>query len=758
MAKRKIVPLILILVGVAFLLGAIITWLDNLTATQPVGLGKWIFDILVALVGASSGIKGWLDWNKKETPAQVTNITARDSGQVATGEQGRNIQTKEYVEQNIEHYHEAPKTESPVLRSLHQLPPAPADFTGRETMIQELLKDFDSHKGATISGLTGMGGIGKTALGLVVAHGLKDKYPDAQIYIDLKGTTTPLSALDAIRQIILALEPQMDIRTLDETNMIAAYQTVLGTKQILLFLDNARSAEQIAPLRPPETCAMLVTSRWTFPVAGLKAHKLGVLPEQEAVDFLLELCPRINSKASDLAKACAYLPLALRIAGSFLQVNDDWSVDNYLQQLSDRKQRLETFKQSITDSGLATSEPDLQATFELSYNQLSEKDQKRWRMLGVFSASFGWLEVAAMWNYEEAKTTKTLSLLRRYSLLDYDETSERYSLHDLLTVYALLKMDHGEEQDAYFQHADVYLETMRAINSLYIKGGENSQIGLRWFDLAWDNIRSAHIWITNRTDQSSQLAELVMYYPDAAAFCLNLRLTPRERILWLKTALNASQKLKRKDMEEFHLINLGLAYIALGDTHKAIEQYMHALIISKEISDDAGKRITLVNLGNAYLSLRQPLKAIEYYNEYLNLGGRGDTGRILSNLGTAYADLGDGSKAKQLYEQALAFDRESGDRGGEGRDLSNLGTVYAELNLLPKAVECFEQALLISHEMGNRGDEGNALGNLGIAYYNLGNNELGIELTRKALIIFEEIESPDALQAIDKLKKWGALE
>ena len=162
--------------------------------------------------------------------------------------------------------------EQQVFRSLHQLPPPPADFTGREDIIQELLKDFESHKGATISGLTGMGGIGKTVLGLVVAHHIAKQYPDGQIMIDLKGTTTPLSALDAIRQIILLLEPQMDVRGLDESNMVAIYQSILDGRKILLFLDNARSAGQIDPLRPPETCALLVTSRWNFAVAGLRTH------------------------------------------------------------------------------------------------------------------------------------------------------------------------------------------------------------------------------------------------------------------------------------------------------------------------------------------------------------------------------------------------------------------------------------------------------------------------------------------------------
>lgn len=90
------------------------------------------------------------------------------------------------------------------LNTLHQLPPAPADFTGRAELISQLLSDFNAHKGATISGLTGMGGIGKTALGLEVANQIKNQYPDAQIFLDLKGTTAPLSALDIIRHVILS--------------------------------------------------------------------------------------------------------------------------------------------------------------------------------------------------------------------------------------------------------------------------------------------------------------------------------------------------------------------------------------------------------------------------------------------------------------------------------------------------------------------------------------------------------------------------
>jgi predicted ATPase len=380
------------------------------------------------------------------------------------------------------------------MHSLHQLPQPPADFTGREELIDLLIADFEKGKGAAITsqpihGLTGMGGIGKTALGLVVAHKLKQDYPEAQIFLDLTGTTTLLSAVDIMRHVILSFEPATDLRALDEGNMSDAYQSVLHGRKVLLFFDNARSAGQVAPLRPPETCAMLVTSRWTFGLPGLQTRRLDVMSAENARAFVLELCPRIDTKAADLAEACARLPLALRIAGSFLQVNQDWSIDEYLARLNDRKSRLSALKESREEAEL-TTEPDLLATFELSYSQLSEKNRKHWRKLGVFPASFTSQSAKALWELEEEETRKLLSLFLRYSLLDYHESSSRYSLHDLLADYALSQMAAGEEQEARLQHASYYKELLRAADDLYLEGGEKLLTGLRLFDLEWENIRA----------------------------------------------------------------------------------------------------------------------------------------------------------------------------------------------------------------------------------------------------------------------------
>lgn len=167
------------------------------------------------------------------------------------------------------------------FRSLRQLPPAPADFTGREAELNQILQNLNKNKGTAISGLTGMGGIGKTALGLVAAHGIESKYPDAQIFIDLKGVSEPLSPADVMRHVILSFEPTSDLREFNDSQLAASYQSLLAGKKALLFLDNALDAAQLRFLIPPDTCSLIVTSRRNFALPGMdKPIRLDVLPEK----------------------------------------------------------------------------------------------------------------------------------------------------------------------------------------------------------------------------------------------------------------------------------------------------------------------------------------------------------------------------------------------------------------------------------------------------------------------------------------------
>lgn len=626
--------------------------------------------------------------------------------------------------------------------SLHQLPPAPADFTGREKEIEQVLADFEKGKGSVISSLTGMGGIGKTALGLFVAHRLSDKYPDAQIFLDLGSTTTPLSAQDIMRHVILSFEPITDLRALDEAGMAAVYQSVLHNKKALLFFDNARSAQQIATLRPPDSCAMIVTSRWVFSMPGMQSLRLDVLDMNEAKQFLLTICPRIGDKATDLAKVSGFLPLALRIAGSFLEVNQDWPIEKYLAQLYDRKKRLYTLQSSQKEAEL-TSEPDLLATFELSYQQLSQGEQLYWRMLGVFNTSFTLNAAAYICELDESEIRKLLSTLQRYSLIDFNSHTDRYSLHELLSDFAFRHIADSEAYKSHIRHAQHYLQVLELANQFYLQGGEGVVHGLELFDREWENIRLGQDWAARQSTKTKEAAEICAAYPNAGAYCLNLRLYPSQRIAWLEASLEANQRFGNHKGEGVSLGNLGNAHAVLGDLRKAIQYYEQALAIDHEIGDRVGEGADLHNLGLAYANLGDYQKAIEYYERALminrEIGERRGEEAAIGNLGNAYAALGDLRKANELYEQALVIAREIGDRREEGNALGSLGLTYADLGNVRKAIEFFEQALVIYREIGDRRGEGKALGNLGLSYSALGNASKAIEFYEQSLTIAREI-------------------
>ncbi|HNZ14346.1 MAG TPA: hypothetical protein PKL11_11890, partial [Anaerolineaceae bacterium] len=140
----------------------------------------------------------------------------------------------------------------------HQLPDPPADFVGRAAELDELCAAVQT-QGALICGLTGLGGVGKTALGLVLASRLKAHYPDGQLYIHLRGASNnPVTPAAALEQLIRAFEPVARLPE-DVDQLAAIYRTLLTGKHILVFLDDARDAAQVRALLPPRPALAIVT-------------------------------------------------------------------------------------------------------------------------------------------------------------------------------------------------------------------------------------------------------------------------------------------------------------------------------------------------------------------------------------------------------------------------------------------------------------------------------------------------------------------
>ena len=643
---------------------------------------------------------------------------------------------------------------------LHTLRPTPTGFVGRTDDLAILRSRSDQP--TVLTGLRGMGGIGKTALGLVLAHEWAPRFPDAQLMLDGQGTSDRFpSGTELQSRVINAFHP--DAKLPDDPQAIQfLYTQVLKGKHVLILLDNAKDTAQAKPLIPPAGCAFIVTSRKKILLVTQPPHDVGRLPDDEATALLCEFHPALSDEhAAALVKLCAGLPLALRLAGAHLAIDDDASA--YIRALS--SDRLANFNADAPDAGEVT----ISETLRLSEAPLTPEQKAAWRALGIFQHSFDERAAAAVIAAQSSPVavqldapvpadsaqspvrpssadqassctaTGLLSLTRR-SLVE--RVGDRYQLHDLGAEYARARLSPAACETLRLAHAQHYIQIGEEADNLYLKG----QVvpGLALFDTEREQIEAAFDWLRQRVfpgfsppnlgkdedprDDEARRAKARDYSParqlialiESIALTSDLRFHPRQRITWLETQARAARLLPDRAAEGRALGNLGLAHAALGDTRKAIEYYEQALIVSREIGDRRGE------------------------------------GADLGNLGIAHKNLGDARKAIEFYEQQLVVTREIGDRRGEGNALGNLGNAHAALGDARKAIEFYEQRLVIAREIGDRRGECNALWNSARQFHQLGERAEALTRARAALTICEAIEHPGTEQVRAAIAEWEA--
>jgi tetratricopeptide (TPR) repeat protein len=655
----------------------------------------------------------------KENPPQADGISYGDSAQgniTITGGVGGDFVAGE------KHVHEAP---APTVSALHQLPPPPADFTGREAEIADLLAALENAS-LTLSGLQGMGGVGKTALALKLAEKIKERYPDGQFYLDLRGVSPqPLTPAQAMAYVIHAYHPGVKLPE-SEAELRGVYLSALHNQRALLLMDNAKDEKQVEPLIPPAGCRLIITSRQTFTLPGIFAKNLDCLPPTDACKLLLAIAPRIGELAGEIARLCGYLPFALRLAARVIAERRNIKPADYMRQLADTQKRLEL----------------IEASLSLSYDILSEEQQLRWRMLAVFPDSFDESAAAAVWKTEGVKARDTLGEMLAVSLVEWNETARRYRLHDLARIFADSRMSKAERDGGRRLHARHYQAILSTANDLYLQGGTEVLRGLGLFDLERANVEAGQGWAAEQADSDEEAAELCIKYPDSGVYVLNLRQHPHERIRWFELMLTAARRLKRPNAEGWALGNLGRAYEALGQIRRAIDFHEQQKAIARKTGDCRGEANALGSLGRAYAALGETRRAIEFYEQVLQIvretGDRRSEGTTLGNLGVAYAVLGETSRAIDFHEQRLVIAREIGDRSDEGKALGGLGIAYAVLGEIRRAIDFYEQQRAIARETSDRRGEGSALGNLGLAYADLGESHHAIEFYQQDLQIARE--------------------
>ncbi len=603
-----------------------------------------------------------------------------------------------------------------------QLPARAGHFTGRDQdlgLLDELLGDDDRAPAVVISAIGGSAGVGKTALAVQWAHRIRDRFPDGQLFVNLRGYLSgpPLRPIEALAQFLRALgvAPAQVPLELDEA--ASMYRTLLADRRALVVLDNAHSAEQVRPLLPGSPgCLVVVTSRNRLAglVAKEGAHRLtlGVLAPDEAIGLLSRIlgARRVADEPdalAALARLCAYLPLALRIAAANLLDHPAQRIEDFVAQLS--KAQL---------AGLAVEgdeEAAVRGAFDVSYTKLDAGTRRMFRLLGLLPGpDVSAAAAAALAGAQADQAQVWLDRLVSAHLVE-ERAPSRYTFHDLLRRYAADRVgldDFAEREAAERRLSDWYLAGVDAAARVVYPQMARLPVPADLPEMRYEDDTAGMAWL--EAERANLVAAVVRAADDG----------PRQYAWRLGDALRGYFWLRR-----------------YGVDWQTVAQC--ALSAARAEGEVAGEAAAELSLANIDWSLGRARQAVEHCERALPLahasGWRLGESAALNNLGSLYTELGDSERAIDSLNAALAIDRQLGWHAGMAMRLSNLGVAHEQLGRIELAASLYAEALEVYREIGSRDGQAQAEQHLGIAHRLLGRLEPAIAELTAVLSVYQEI-------------------
>jgi DNA-binding SARP family transcriptional activator/tetratricopeptide (TPR) repeat protein len=660
---------------------------------------------------------------------------------------------------------QAPRT--PLAREVpRQLPAAVACFTGRRAELAALTSLLVPRPAArasalVISAIGGTAGVGKTALAVQWAHEVAGRFPDGQLYVNLRGydPAEPVTSADALAGFLRALGvPGTDIPD-GADDRSGLYRSRLAGRRVLVLLDNARDAGHVRPLLPGDPgCVAVVTSR--DGLAGLVATDgawrldLDVLPLADAVTLLRSLIDdRVDDDpeaAEDLVRSCSRLPLALRLAAELAAARRETSLRELVTELA--ADRL-----GLLDAG--EDQADVRAVFSWSVRQLPEDVLAAFALLGLHPGEdFDADAAAALIGTTRAEARRVLGRLARASLIQQAGAS-RYGMHDLLRAYAREQAAARDTDGQSFQGLtrlfDHYLAAAAAAMDILFPAEAHWRPRIApmaehvpeivgktgagtWLDRERANLVaviaqcSGHGWHR----QTADLATILYRYLENGGHL------PEAQIIY-GHARHTARRSGDPVAEASALSALAGIATMKGRFRDAAETYYAARERYRRCGDRAGEARVLYGLGLSEHQLHNLWSAAGYYRQAVaasdDAGDSLGSARALLNLADVENELDQANEAAEHLQHALHVFREVKDQPGEGAALHSIGQCHLRRGQLAQAAAYFETALAIFHRIDRRIGVAVALCSLGEVRIRQGEYQDAIGHLRQALAVCREI-------------------
>lgn len=630
-----------------------------------------------------------------------------------------------------------------------------------------------------ISAIGGTAGVGKTALAVMWAHRVKDRFPDGQLYVNLRGydADQPVSPAEALDGFLRALDvaPERIPPTLEQR--AALFRSVLDGRRVLVLLDNANHPDQVRPLLPGTPTSMaIVTSRSSL--AGLSVTTgatnlhLDLLPIDEAIALLRQSIDRRRAEAQpralrQLAELCARLPLALRLCAQHAAARPRLPLADLVAALLDEGERLELLSRGCDQ---ATA---IRTVFAWSYRSLTPAQARMFHLLGLHPGEYFAAEhAAALADVAVAEARCLLDDLVDAYLVEA-AGSDKYQMHDLLRAYAR-QLANGRIPAPEGTTASTPAEADAALYRLIGQVLHTTAATIGWLNpnranLCTDGAPPPRLQPTF-TDYQNALSWCERERSNAIAVARAASEAGHPRAAWqLAHAIGASLQLFGNWSEWLELFRMGfeaasscddrigtghmynglaIGYGAMRRFPEAIDALYRALALFEAADDLPGQARTQVNLGDTLLgigrfdeSIDHSEQALRYYRTLDNPHGQA---LALGTQGEAHLGLGNNEAAVEIFEEVLGLTRKAHHRAGEGRTHIHLGQAHLGLRQYQKAADHLRSGLAICRESGNWPWIAGALRGLGDVHWATGKPRQAMRSWRSAMEIYERNDDPRA--------------
>ncbi|MDF5753639.1 tetratricopeptide repeat protein [Spongiactinospora sp. TRM90649] len=613
-----------------------------------------------------------------------------------------------------------------------QLPGDVRGFVNRHveltTLSSVLTESHEDPVAAAVTVITGTAGVGKTSLALHWAHSVREHFPDGQLYVNLRGydpglPAMPEQVLDRFLRDLGVPATAIPVHVEDRASL---YRSLLAARRMLVVLDNAASAGQVRPLLPGAATSLVVItsrSRLSGLVALHGAFRLGldILAENDAVALLATLIARYRGhdqrhELVELARLCARLPLALRIAAERAASRPMMRLDELIADLRDES--------ALWDALTAEGDDDIDAVrtvFAWSYRALPEAPARLFRLLGMHPGNeFGLPAAAALAGLSITQARQQLDVLVGAHLLEQPAPG-RYEFHDLLRAYAVDQVRHLESPET-------RTKVSQRILDWYLHTADAAQNRIAPFDryklsepvppdvapLSFDDYDSALRWYQI---ERANLVGVTRAAAEANSHGTAWRLAAVLRAIymhqnafddWLTTGgigVDSAERDGDRGGRAEALESLGRAYFQSRRLDEAEINHSAALDIRREIGDQFGEAVSLNTLGLIGLRRRHLDDARSFFEQagviFHRLGEHRWEALMRSNLAETLCEVQQLQAAIDVLLDVLSVFRDLADRASEGNALYHLSWAHREQGDVAAAHSSIDQAIRIAEDEDN---------------------------------------------------------